>query len=208
MSISFFQKLSYQTIKNYHRCVIVWNHYVYNPIKRAYDNAMSNSIVRVYEYNEFSLQRKMIFDYNIFQILYFMMLIWFNKKSQSRYWQVTMFPAPRTKHTIYEIVCWDGRRYLTRTAFSMAMRHIPARTTVLYAYLNNIDVTKFINKYAGSFTLDHNFTVNDILPVLFVNSFMSSRQAIEAMRSEISLNVMDANTLNEITFKDNHPLIL
>lgn len=204
--MSILQKLSYQLMRRYHQGVIAWNHYIYYPSKKLYDNALGGSIITVNEITDWHCRP--IFNYNVFQILYFVFLC-ILQNVKNRYWIISVFPAPRCKDVIYEIVCWDNKKFLTRSSFSIQSRRtFNTRNTVLYAYMNNIDVTNFINSYAASFTLDHNFTLFDLLPIMYLKGYLTMRQIVEVVRNEPTLNVMDAHTLNEITFKDNHPLIL
>lgn len=208
--MSIFQKLYYKSLKQYHRIVIAANRLVYTPIASLYERTFRGTIVEVIQYNIFS--SKYLFKYDRFQTIYNMMIAYWYA-SEYKPIKLEIFKAPATSEMIHEIVCWDGKRYLTFNKFEILKRITSNdRTRLLYAYIcinsrdckQNIDITSFMNRYWTSFTEVEDFKILDIIPILYAQKLISTSEMYAALiSSETLIQAMDAISLQEITFKDN-----
>ena len=210
--MSIFQKIYYRALKKYHTLVITGNHFVYGPIAALYNLTFQGSIVQVKEYNLFS--SKYLFKYDTFQTLYHMLSNWLYRETHVK--KLEQYKQPGFE-SVHEIVCWDGKRYLTKQPFDIKNRVVNKdRTRLLYAYIcmnksdasKNIDITEFINRYSTSFTESEQFKILDLLPILYAQQILSISDMYTTLAcNDILIQAMDAKSLQEITFKDN-PIVL
>lgn len=198
--------------------ISMWYHTtVYRYFKRAYTDLYYGSVVEINTFDTIYLHRKPV-----------MALSWWTiaKNGAQRYlyrddtYKVEVFEATPPKFStvcgirplLHQVRCWDGKSYLVRDRFVIAERPIfSRRRAVLHASICDIvDVTKFINDHAESFTKENNITLHDVLCVLYAAGYVSHckfHSVLEHVPFPF-LYVIDDNTFEVTTFKDYDPIIL
>lgn len=204
--MSIFSKWMYQCLKFYNMGIIMYEVRIKKRLIELYRNVYSNSIVEIVKYDTRDLMKTCILQNTLLDMMKHVYA--YNQANES--YKSRNF---ETQHTmpIYEITCWDNRKYLTRSHFDVGERVVSRKRHIcLHASMNDqLDVTDFVNQHKESFTLINHITPRDILCIYFINQCIDNDLFYKIIFDEnMFMYIIDDETLEVRTFKDNQAIIL
>ena len=214
MSIFNLRVWVYKILRLYTSTIIFYEKHVKKPVTVCYDSLYNGAITHLYSYDVGQLRKNILYTK---PLLEFPFDVWCYLKKYNVCKVVSFNPQQNNgvvkqsgTDYIYDIVCWDGRRYLTRQAFNITKRQVyPKRHKCIHASINDIiDITKFINDYPESFTDNNRITIYDVLAILFLNGYINHDTFYKVVEQNLLLYVIDDESLEVRSFKGNEIICL
>lgn len=214
--MSIFNRLFYKLLRLYNQGFIWYDVYLRRAAVNMYYKIYMNSIVQVTRYDSLGLDKDTLFRKTPHDIL--KDYLCFHRYSDTSY-RVSSFSVDQKKDSlfplgippIFEVECWDGRRYFTRKDFDVHSRPLcQKRHKCIHASIvDKIDVTDFINKHPESFVEENHIDLVDVLCMMFMDGKIRYDLFHELISDdEKFMYVIDDDTLDIRTFKDNEFIIL
>jgi hypothetical protein len=182
-------------------------------MQHLYQRMYDNSITKVVYYNTFDLTKKILRHKNwlmIFNDFYQYMMGKQIIKEHTYEAENNLYPCD-TK-PIYEVICYDGKKYLTRGGFDMSKRILSNKRHIcLHASINDqFDMTHFINSYPTSFNEDNNINLSDIICMMLLDNSITFDDFYKLIEYDYQnfIYIVDDETLEVRTYKDNETIIL
>jgi hypothetical protein len=213
MSNFSFTRLFYRLSRSYNECVICYEKLISKPLLCFYHTMYDKSILRVTSYNTFDITKTVLYSKSWIQTIWDAFCQSQGKQIFKRMnYVIKAALYPFNICPLYEIICWDGKRYLTRSDFDVSSRNLSSKRHIcLHASINDTyDVTGFVNRYPTSFTIGNNIQVSDIACMLLLDDSITYDDLYKLLdsTSENYFYVVDDETLDVRTFKDNEIIVL
>lgn len=214
--MSNFNKFVCSILKFYNYLIIVYEIQVTRQLKSLYNRIYRNSIVKIVEYDTLTFNKHVLLDKRMFDIIRdCYQAVWLNRYS----YKTTSISVSCCKTDdscmhiapIFEVTCWDGKKYYSRGHFDIQKRTVYGkRHKCIHASVKDVlDVTKIVNQHPESFTNDNAINIDELLSIMYMDGLISSRLFIDLLRDEDKfLYVIDDDTLDVRTFKDNEQILL
>lgn len=203
----------YRLLRLYNDGVICYEKNVLRPWKQFHSSMYNGSILQITYYNTFDMTKRVMYNKSWYAFACDMYNMLNGKSIKKKVVHEGLLTnQPHNILPIYEIVCWDGRRYLTRDRFDIEHRNIrQERHLCLHASLNDVyDLTPFVNAYPTSFNSENNIQLIDIMCMALLDAKITYDEFYKLLddKSDNFFYVIDDQTLEVRTFKDNDIIIL
>lgn len=208
----------YKTIRIYKRYVIWYEKTLKNPYIRLLKSIYSGAIMHVTKYDTLHLTATVEYTKSVYNVMCDILLYVVGQQHLVK--KFTRFvpsldgiPEKHPLHIvpIYQVRCWDGRQYFTRGTFDIKDRVVSSKRHVcLHASINDVyDITEFINMHPCSFTGTNNITLIEIICMLLTDNKLSTDAFYMLLEDDSKyMYVIDDETLEVRTYKDNQPIVL
>lgn len=206
--MSIFSKWIYQFLKLYNVGVIFYEVKIKKRLTEKYQSIYMNSIIEIAKYDTHQLTKEYIVQTKPYDVIKHALAI---HKGDTSFKTNSFHPSHTNSDPLYQITCWDNKKYLTRKTYSIENRPVSGKRHIcLHASINDhLDITDFINQHPESFTAENHITLLDILCIYLINNNIHYDVFHKILLdSNIYMYVIDDETLEVRTFKDNQDIIL
>lgn len=199
-------------VATYYRALWYWNFlviqyekYVLNPLSRSYKQIYNGAITEVTMIDIDILDKFTVYKPSWWTHFIFMWYWWFNKEELDKRKMKRFIPRYTGNNIIYEIKCFDDKRYLVRGSFDISKRVIsPFRHKYIHVTINDKkNITSFVNKNVESFTKEAEIDSFTLLSICFIKEIVSTSEFVMLLNSgSIYIKVINDETFEERVFKD------
>lgn len=201
-------------LRIYNEGLICYEKYVVKPCNSVYDRMYKNSIISIRYLNTFDMVKRTEFAKTQTDLIRDIYLYIYGQEVQKCV-KLDFHSSGQTTldegSPIYDITCWDNKRYLSRNSFNVHNRAISKRRhIVLHASINDVhDITIFVNTFPTSFTIENNIKIVDIMSILLMDKQITFDDFYKFIDGKDNfLYTIDDDTLEVRTFKDNDIIVL
>lgn len=180
--------------------------------KKYHNQYLYNTITDVRIYDVEHVKAQTLYHNNLIKYLWYR-LFKKNNKRNSLFAKPGDVKSDTSIKPIYEVRCWDSKRYLVRDSFDINCRKIDLhRHKYVCVFLDKIEITSFINNHVESFTESLNLNMCELIQILFLSGNIDQRDFVilcsKLMLHQIELIATNGDDLLEIVYKHSDIIIL